>query len=252
MTCGSKLIRKLTPTSSKMSKLARVLRYSKYVYVKPSNAIVSFTFDDVPGSAFTNGRVILDEYGKKGTFYIAMSLIREMQNVENELAKVIDGGHELGCHTFGHLCLTKYNKHEIELDLDSNQKEFNGLVPAYSFKNFAYPFGRVNTTAKSVTLKRFESARSVEAGINSGFTDLNRLKAIKLYEGLHPPEYAFEQIDVVINIGGWLIFYTHDVRADFSRYGCSPNYFRKVIQYCCQSGVEVLSVENALQNLKGR
>ncbi|URK86924.1 polysaccharide deacetylase family protein [Rhizobium sp. RCAM05350] len=36
--------------------------------------IVSFTFDDVPDTALTNGAAILEKYGVHGTFYIAGGL----------------------------------------------------------------------------------------------------------------------------------------------------------------------------------
>jgi peptidoglycan/xylan/chitin deacetylase (PgdA/CDA1 family) len=33
--------------------------------------LVSFTFDDIPDSANTNGAAVLDEYNIRATFYVA-------------------------------------------------------------------------------------------------------------------------------------------------------------------------------------
>ena len=36
--------------------------------------LVSFTFDDVPDSAFVNGAAVLERRGLRGTFYIASGI----------------------------------------------------------------------------------------------------------------------------------------------------------------------------------
>ncbi|MCB8835211.1 polysaccharide deacetylase family protein, partial [Escherichia coli] len=44
------------------------------LHIPVSRPVVSFTFDDVPDTALTNGARILEDHGVRGTFYIAGSL----------------------------------------------------------------------------------------------------------------------------------------------------------------------------------
>ena len=51
-------------------RLARHLHTST-VAARAFGPIVSFTFDDAPPSAATNGAAILEEFGLRGTFYLS-------------------------------------------------------------------------------------------------------------------------------------------------------------------------------------
>src|SRR5262245_55669942 len=44
---------------------------SKPFRMRNDRPLVSFTFDDVPDSAYTNGARILEDFGARGTFYVA-------------------------------------------------------------------------------------------------------------------------------------------------------------------------------------
>jgi hypothetical protein len=44
---------------------------------------------------------------------------------------------------------------------------------------------------------------------------------------------------------GWLIFATHDVAAQPSRYGCTPEFLEQVVQYSVDSGARILPVAKA-------
>src|ERR1700761_4440439 len=70
-------------------------------------AIVSFTFDDFPRSAVSNGARILESYGARGTFYAAGSYCGKtidgiVQYSKEDLLRLVRDGHEIGCHTFHH------------------------------------------------------------------------------------------------------------------------------------------------------
>ncbi len=45
--------------------------------------LVSFTFDDVPASAYVNGAAILERYGMRGTFYIAAGIGGTLDEIEH-------------------------------------------------------------------------------------------------------------------------------------------------------------------------
>ncbi|MBA3706807.1 MAG: polysaccharide deacetylase family protein, partial [Bacteroidetes bacterium] len=70
-----------------------------------SEPIVSFTFDDVENSAFTNGASILKKYGYHGTYYISLGLSykNESRNgiFDSDLLEgIVNDGGELACHTY--------------------------------------------------------------------------------------------------------------------------------------------------------
>lgn len=78
--------------------------------VRTTMPLVSFTFDDVPESAFTQGAGILEKYGVFGTFYIAggiTGLIEEDRTLisSQSCADLAQRGHEVGCHTFSHCAI---------------------------------------------------------------------------------------------------------------------------------------------------
>jgi peptidoglycan/xylan/chitin deacetylase (PgdA/CDA1 family) len=57
-------------TSGISRKIARYHR-SKPFAMRNDAPLVSFTFDDVPESAYTNGAAVLEQCGVRGTFYLA-------------------------------------------------------------------------------------------------------------------------------------------------------------------------------------
>jgi hypothetical protein len=48
----------------------------------------------------------------------------------------------------------------------------------------------------------------------------------------------------------WLIFYTHDVRSNASRYGCTPALFESVVSHAARSGTRLLTVRETLAELQ--
>ena len=75
-----------------------------------ASPLVSFSFDDFPRTALTNGGRILAKYGCVGTFYVSGAFEGRTENGiayfdRDDLRCVAREGHEIGCHTFGHLRL---------------------------------------------------------------------------------------------------------------------------------------------------
>src|SRR5580704_13419128 len=90
--------------------LRRAARHSrsKPFAMRNSAPLVSFTFDDVPASAYTSGAAILEQHGMRGTFYIAAGTLGDMDSdwrvIDREQVRALHArGHEIGCHTFSHI-----------------------------------------------------------------------------------------------------------------------------------------------------
>lgn len=224
--------------------------HKKEVPLQLSEAVVSFTFDDVPRSAIENGSSILKKYGYCGTFYVAIEMMsKEGFDLEGRdagmLNDLINEGNELACHTYSHLHFFRADEEKIHSDLKKNQEVMEKLVPGYKLRNISYPFGEQTLRARDIVKKRFRSARSIYKGVNSGKTDLNCLRSIRLYESISI-ERNKSMVDLAIKDHAWLIFYTHDVMDNPSEIGCSPKYFEEIVKYCHQKGIRVLTIDQAL------
>jgi hypothetical protein len=57
-------------------------------------------------------------------------------------------------------------------------------------------------------------------------------------------------IDENAACNGWLIFATHDVSDNPSAYGCTPDYFQKVVAHAARSGATVLTVAKAFEKIR--
>jgi len=217
---------------------------------------VSFTFDDVPHSAFQNAQPILDKFQCKGTFYISLSFLDTDHENENfyckkDLVECHSNGHELGCHTYNHIHFYQNsNSSFIEKNINLNQVKLNALGINENFENFSYPYGEQTKKSKKIVSKFYKTCRGIDPGINQNKIDLHNLKAIKLYESLYSIEKIFSILDDFNKSGGWLIFYTHDVQSDFSYCGCSPEYFEKIVQKCKDQNIDVLSIKDGVKNLR--
>jgi peptidoglycan/xylan/chitin deacetylase (PgdA/CDA1 family) len=225
----------------KVGKIAAKFIGRKRAHFPPGKRVVSFSFDDFPSSAIANGARLLDERGRLGTFYAALGLA-EKNDIpsRSEMISVGQRGHEIGCHTFGHLDCVDTPPSQIRLDCLENRRlalELGGV----SLRSFSYPFGELNPGSKRVVGEMYDSARTVEEGINSGIIDLAALHGVSLFErgGIEAKKAWVKRLETS---SGWLIFYTHDVCDPALEWGCSIDMFSTVLDMCLEAGIEVMTV----------
>jgi peptidoglycan/xylan/chitin deacetylase (PgdA/CDA1 family) len=213
--------------------------------------VVSFTFDDFPRSALHEGGRLLRERGWAGTYFAAGSFCgRTVDGLDyfdrDDLVQAAEEGHEIGCHTFGHLRLPGSRPEEIEADLKRNAQFVAEVLPDHRLSSFAYPFGDLHLGQKALIARRFPICRGIWPGINAGRMDFAQLKAVGLerrsLEGLDAEAW----LDRVQAERGWLIFFTHDVSDDPSAYGCFRGAFEAVADAVARRGIRVLPVKNAV------
>jgi len=215
---------------------------------------ISFSFDDCPLSATTTGRDILEAAGARGTFYLAGGLADApgLNPVSFEAGSVPDlraAGHEIACHTYGHVRAPDLTAASLAADLTRNTAWLEGALPGYRAESFSYPYGATSLAVKRVVGRHYRNARSTLEGINSGSIDLLLLKATRIYERLGNLPHLLEQIAKVRDEGGWLIFYTHDVEEPPSPYGCTPRMFRQLVEASVASGCNVLPVRDVVRSI---
>jgi peptidoglycan/xylan/chitin deacetylase (PgdA/CDA1 family) len=214
--------------------------------------MVSFTFDDVPKSAATVGASILEAYNARGTFYIAGGLVDRWSDhwagvSADEIVGLHRKGHEVACHTFSHSCAIDLDAEAMTAEMEKNRRYLLALDPSIRLENFAYPYGLGSVSRKRQLGKAFRSSRGILPGVNSGTVDLHFLRATPLIEQDIDRDGIDRAFDEAVAKNGWLIFYSHDVAAAPSRYGCSPSLLRHAQDAAASRNIPVLSVADALR-----
>jgi len=215
--------------------------------------VVSFTFDDFPKSALTNGGSILANHGLRGTYYTALKLagtqgnLGRMFDAEDVLAAHA-AGHEIACHTYTHLDCCQADAASVVEEVRENGAKLSALLCGAQMTNFAYPYGAVSISAKRAVANRFASSRGTGQGINCGTVDLADLLGTRIYDCAFDRAALRALIDRTRAIGGWLIFYTHDVSDTPSEFGCKPDQLEEIVAYAAERS-EVLPVRDVAARL---
>lgn len=226
--------------------------YRRAVALKSPFPVVSFTFDDFPRSACTAGSKILEACGVRGTFYVATGLMNE-ENALGELFRaedlgaLVEHGHEVAIHGHRHVSARRVPAHEFLGDVELCQSELGTLIPGGASRNFAYPYGEATLSCKRELGPRMESSRGTIHGFNGPEVDLNLLRANPLYGDESRIESARRLIQENEERRSWLIFYSHDVRANPSRYGCTPALLRELISFAANRRNTILPVGEVLR-----
>ena len=233
------------------NRLARHFRSSPF-QLNGTGPMVSFTFDDVPKSAVANGAPILEAYGARGTFYISGGLVDQWQGhwtgvSADEIVSLHRRGHEVACHTFSHARATDLDAAAMTLEMEKNRRYFLALDPSIRIENFAYPYGFASVSHKRQLGMAFRSARGILPGVNSGAIDLQFLRSTPLIETDIDRDGIDRAFDEAVARNGWLIFYSHDVRAAPSPYGCSPTMLRHALEAAARRKIPILNVAQALE-----
>jgi peptidoglycan/xylan/chitin deacetylase (PgdA/CDA1 family) len=233
--------------------LRRAARHtrSKPLAMRNTAPLVSFTFDDVPDSAYTNGAAVLDRHGLHGTFFVASGTCGSMDTHwrvigEDQVRALHGGGHEIGCHTFSHVRVEDLDARRMEQECEQNLRRLRELCPGIAVTNFCYPFGRASLPRKVQLQKRFDSCRGVYEGINAGTADLGMLRVIELYDRTLAPDKLRRVLRETRERNGWLIFATHDVADTPSWIGCSPRLLRETVAAVQAESMQCLPVRDAL------
>ncbi|MBA3010690.1 MAG: polysaccharide deacetylase family protein [Proteobacteria bacterium] len=217
--------------------------------------IVSFTFDDFPYSAAVGAADILDAHGIKGTFYLSPGLInRIIPGIEDkpsthaEIMKVTNKGHEIGFHSRKHLRLNELGYFDVAKQMfqGSQIKKYTGRKAV----SFSYPFGctypkRFDMIAR---LLGYKTTRGIDFGVNK-VSDRYDLNAVAIYEH----KISLKIIEALLKSlkpDEWMILYTHDVRDNFSKYGCSEFFFKQIVEMVVESQMEILALEDVVHPKK--
>lgn len=216
--------------------------------------LVSFTFDDVPDSALHEGAAILERHGVRGTFYIAGGLSGQVEPERVLIGPegcrdLAERGHEVGCHTFSHRRVRDIARAELPGDLDRNAAFLAAAGIARPPTNFAFPYNSAWPPARAEFRRRFRSCRAAGETINRGHVDPLMLKAVEIRQPEQEAQALTGWIDEVVRAPGWLVFFTHDIAARPTPYGCTPETFEHLVAHAVARGCTVLPVDQVLDRL---
>lgn len=233
--------------------VARLLP-AKPAMIKLNRAIVSFTFDDVPQSAISNGARLLNQAELNGTFYMCGGLCGADFSpwtgyAREDVSNLVEAGHEIGCHTFSHPDVQTLSAKQLKAETAKNTEWFTTMSEAIQLTNFAFPYGSTGIRQKMMLSRNFASCRGVVEGLNQGFSDLGQLRAFRLYDHLFSRQTLENLVQKAIEKRAWLIFYTHDVQTDATEHGCTPGFFEKALKTVTDADCDVLTVHDALQRI---
>lgn len=219
--------------------------------IRLTTPLVSFTFDDFPRSALVNGGRILERHGATGTYYASLGLAGratatgEIFHVE-DLEPLRDLGHELGCHTFSHCPAWETEPAAYEAALRRNTEALHQLLPAAAFRTHSYPISHPHPDIKRVTGRHFLGCRAGGQTFNAGTADLNHLNGFFIEQSRDDFTAIQDVIAANARACGWLIFATHDIADNPTRFGCTPELFEQVVRATLRSGARILPVTRAL------
>lgn len=225
----------------------------RVVSFRSSEPIVSFTYDDFPRTALNVGGKILEEFGARGTYYAAASLMNGSSELGDhftmdDLSELLGRGHELGNHTHSHSSSRSLSSQAFRDDVAQGKQSLEKLT-GRSVDNFCYPCGHVTLGAKKALAAQVTSARGTYGGINGPDVDMNLLRANRVYGDVDQAPRLKELIEENLQRKQWLIFYTHDVRRQPSPYGCTPALLEAIVSFAACAGSRILTVEKALCQL---
>jgi peptidoglycan/xylan/chitin deacetylase (PgdA/CDA1 family) len=223
--------------------------------ISPPQPIVSFTFDDFPRSALLEAGAVLHSFGWQGTYYASFRLIGKTAPTgeiftADDLPEFIRQGHELACHTFDHCHSWDTTPSEFEASIVRNQQAVAKLLPGLELRTFSYPISGPRPLTKRNIAKYYSCARGGGQTYNAGEVDLSLLQAFFIEQSRDDLDAIKRVIDETVAAKGWLILATHDVTASPTRFGCTPDFFRKIAEYVAHSGAVVQPVWDALQSVK--
>lgn len=225
--------------------------------LRAGQPVVSFSFDDFPLSALETGGSLLAERGFRGTYYTALGLAGTIGESGphfslRDIRRLVDLGHELGCHTFAHCNAWSTRPAEFEASVLLNASALREYVPGSRFETHSYPISHPRPETKRRLSRHFSCCRGGGQRHNVGVVDLNYLASFFIEQAHGDIRPVKDAIDANRDEGGWLIFSTHDVDTSPSRFGCTPAFFENVVAYAAASGALILPVHAAWKHIRSR
>jgi peptidoglycan/xylan/chitin deacetylase (PgdA/CDA1 family) len=245
------------PVSILSGKLSRVLARNvrtRTARMRNATPLVTFSFDDVLASACTTGARVLEQGGARGTYFVSaggLGVVGPCGQIasEQQIRDLVRRGHEIGCHTYSHLAVSRVSRRRLEHDLILNRKALESFGVAA--RNFCYPYGDLSFAAKLFLQDRFDSCRSAISGVNHGDLDLGAIKSCELFDERLDRPGVEKLVAHTVRTNGWLVFYSHDVDPSPSPCGVTPDFLRFALETATAAGCRCVTIADGLSRAAG-
>jgi hypothetical protein len=124
------------------------------------------------------------------------------------------------------------------------------MLPEASFASHSYPIGVPSPGNKEMAARYFACARGGEARANKRTVDASSIDSVFIEKFGGDFVRIKELVDRTVVESGWLIFSTHDVSPSPSRFGCTVEFFTRIVKYVHDSNILVLPVARAFSLLR--
>ena len=213
--------------------------------------IITFTFDDFPRTALSIAGDALEKVGARGTYFVSYGLMGQDTPTgeafhHDDLSQLLARGHELGCHTYHHYPAWETSVTNYMISVARNAESLRAPPFGAHLQTHSYPISYPRPRSKRRLQRHFRACRGGGQIFNSGTVDLNYLSSVFL-EQIHGDLRTVDRL-IAENTAacGWLIFSTHDVCENPTRFGCTPSFFSAVVNRAKASGAELQVMTAAL------
>ena len=239
----------------KLRRVASTAMATRPLIMRNEQPLMSFTFDDFPRSALSQGGAILSTYNVRGTFFASLGLMGGVAPTGEtfcleDLQEVIRQKHELGCHTYDHCHAWDTAAATFEASVLRNRSSLRKYLPEVELRTSSYPISCPRPSTKRKMSRYFDCCRGGGQSFNTGSVDLNLAKGFFLEQSRNDFDEIARVIEANNRSKGWLIFVTHDVSDVPTRFGCTPVLFEKVVRHAVRSGVKVLPMCAAVDEVR--
>lgn len=215
----------------------------------PGRALLTVSFDDAPLSAARAGAALLEDQGARGVFFLSAGLFGRPTPMgpcldAEDAADLARRGHEIGCHTLGHLDCARIDEATLAEDLRRNGRAISALAGRHPTA-FAYPYGEVSLPAKRLAARIFRGARALRPGLVMRGSDLAQSPAVGV-EGPDGEARALVWLERAARRGAWLTLFTHDVQAQPSPFGCTPEALSRILDRARRLDIDIVNFSAGL------
>jgi peptidoglycan/xylan/chitin deacetylase (PgdA/CDA1 family)/PKD repeat protein len=213
----------------------------------PQNGMVSIAFDDSLQSQYDYALPLLEAKGVHATFYVISDLVGQSGHLTvSELQNLQSNGNEIGSHSKTHPDFTGISDAQIQQECSVSKQVLQSY--GLTINNFAYPYGDCNTHTDSIVNQYYRSARSAYSH-PSYIMQLPTTQFNLLATAGNKQTPITDLQDYVNNVRaskGWAIIVFHDVVPSPGDWQTSTQVLSQFLDYLEANGVEVLTVNQAL------
>lgn len=223
-----------------------------------TRGIVTLAFDDGWEEDVFTVLPVLKDFGFHATMFFATTFLESTppsgpinESGPAAIHAMQADGHEIGGHSVTHPDLTTLSPADLDYELRHSKEYLESVAGAGQVQNLATPYGTYNDAviAKAKELQ-YASLRSTDEGFNSKEDfDQYRIEVQNMQKTTTQAEFQ-SWIDQAKKDKSWLVLVYHRVAtSSLEQFDTPEANFRPQMQYLKDSGVIVLTTQQALQEL---